>query len=150
MNDYDHTQHGKLHWLVGGVGLVCLFPAITGTASHEFGWILFVAVAIFGLLAACFAHLRVHDAGDALQITFGPLHVFRRKVHYDQIRTAEIVRSTLIDGWGIHRTPGRGWIWNIGGFRCVELELRGGSKLRIGTDEPERLETFIRSRIAAE
>ena len=58
-------------------------------------------------------------------------------MRYDQIADVQIGRSTLIDGWGIHRTPGRGWIWNIHGFRCVELDLHDGSRLRIGTDEPE-------------
>ena len=147
MSGYDHTQKGVLHWLVAGVGLVCVFAAIAGTASLEHGWLLIPPVAIFFGLAPCFAHLRVRDVGDALEITFGPLRVFRKTLRYDQIRSADIGRSTLIDGWGIHRTPGRGWIWNVHGFRCVEVGLWNGSTFRIGTDEPEALETYLRTRV---
>jgi hypothetical protein len=49
-------------------------------------------------------------------------------------------------GWGIRLIPG-GWMWNITGNQAVELKLKSGRLLRIGTDEPEALETAIRTRI---
>jgi len=147
MTTYDHTQQGMIHWIVAGSGLACLALGASGDISAEGAWIPLVIAALFGFVAPCFAHLRVRDAGGALEIAFGPVRVFKKTVRYEAIRSANVGRSALIDGWGIHWVPGRGWIWNLHGFRCVELGLQDGSKLRIGTDDPAGLETFIRSRI---
>ena len=145
---YDHTQRGWLHWLL--VALAALF-ACSAIAVREEGpapWLLAAVTAVMAVLAFCFAHLNVRDTGSELEIGFGPLRVFRRRVRYAEIATAEPGRSALIDGWGIHWTPGRGWTWNIRGFGCAELTLRDGRTLRIGTDEPDKLAAFVRSRVA--
>ncbi|MCH1923861.1 hypothetical protein L9G74_11555, partial [Shewanella sp. C32] len=39
---------------------------------------------------------------------------------------------------GIHAF-GTGWIYNISGLWGVEIELKGGSLVRLGTDEPNYL-----------
>jgi hypothetical protein len=148
MTAYDHTQKGVLHWLVAATGLVCGIAAAGATSAAEHGWLLLLPTAVLLSLAPCFAHLRVRGTDTALKIAFGPISVFRKSVRYDEIEAADIARSTLVDGWGIHRTPGRGWIWNVHGFRCVELQLSDARRLRIGTDDPEGLKTFLRSRIA--
>lgn len=41
-----------------------------------------------------------------------------------------------------------GWFWNIWGRDCVVLHLDQGT-LRIGTDDPENLEAFLRQRIGS-
>ena len=38
---------------------------------------------------------------------------------------------------------GHGWLYNVSGFKAVEIELASGKRLRIGTDEPERLAQAI-------
>ena len=144
---YDHTQKGLLHGLL--IALAVLFVAMAPTAHAEEPWAgaLLVGMAIlFIALAACFAHLRVRDAGDTLEVAFGPLHVFRRRVRYDEIVSAREGRSILLDGWGIHFVPGRGWTWNIHGFAAVELELTRGRRLRIGTDDGARLVAHLKAR----
>ena len=148
MTAYDHTQTGVLHWLVAATGLVCAFAASGATSAAAHGWLLFLPALVLLGLAPCFAHLRVRGTDTALEIACGPISVFKKSVRYDEVEAADIARSTLIDGWGIHRTPGRGWIWNVHGFRCVELQLSDDRRLRIGTDDPEGLEAFLRSRIA--
>lgn len=41
-------------------------------------------------------------------------------------------------GWGI-RYFGEGFLYNVNGLKAIELFLENGKKLRIGTDEPEKL-----------
>jgi hypothetical protein len=41
-------------------------------------------------------------------------------------------------GWSIRLTP-HGWLYSVSGLAAVELTLQDGKRLRIGTDEPERL-----------
>jgi len=50
--------------------------------------------------------LTVCDEGDRLAICFGPLPLFQRRFQYDDILGVEIGRTTIMDGWGIHWTPG--------------------------------------------
>lgn len=101
------------------------------------------------LLALCFGSLTVSDDIDGVLIAFGPLPVFRRKVAYAAIESAERARTTILDGWGIHLSPGGGWTWNLWGFDCVKVRYRKGDKLKtlnIGTDDVDGLVEFLRSR----
>lgn len=100
---------------------------------------------LFVLLGLMFAHLRVFDLGDSLSIQYGPLPLFGTSVKYADITSVAQGRSSLIDGWGIHWIPGRGWTFNLWGFDCVELELNG-RLLRIGTDDPAELTRFLQGR----
>jgi hypothetical protein len=54
------------------------------------------------------------------------------------------VRNPWYYGWGIRITPD-GLLYNVSGTRAVEITLTDGSKLRLGTDEPEALCQAIRS-----
>ena len=37
-----------------------------------------------------------------------------------------------------------GWMYNVSGLDAVEIELKGGGRFRIGTDEPDELVRAIR------
>jgi hypothetical protein len=41
-------------------------------------------------------------------------------------------------GWGIHVTP-HGWLYNVSGWKAVEITLCHGDRFCLGTDEPENL-----------
>jgi hypothetical protein len=110
-----------------------------------------VGITCFGalmlLFALCFATLTVRDEGHSLAIRFGPLPVFHKRIAYESISEAEPTRSALIDGWGIHYIPGRGWTWNLWGWSCVKLKVNGRT-VRIGSDDAESLARFIQTRMA--
>ena len=142
---YDHVQRGRVAYLLH----VLVLPIAALGLLDPGLWPMFIAMAaVFELLALCFHSLRVRDKGDHLLLTFGPLPLFRKRIDYSDVADAEPARSDLLDGWGIHWAPGRGWIWNIAGRDCVELQLRGGGSLRLGTDEPATLTDVVRARIA--
>jgi hypothetical protein len=103
--------------------------------------------ALFLALSFMFSHLTVRDESEKLVIEFGPLHLFRKRVAYADINEVLTMQSGIIDGWGIHYMPGRGWIWNISGFDCVMLKLKDNRQLRIGTDDPAGLCAFLRTKI---
>jgi hypothetical protein len=56
-------------------------------------------------------------------------------------------QTSLIDGWGIHFIPLRGWTFNLWGFDCAKITL-GSKVVRVGTDDAENLVTFLRERLA--
>lgn len=146
---YDHTQYGKIHWLIKLPAVVCFIASffMFETKQVAASIVLGVGVVLFLLSFTCF-WLRVHDIGEHIKCTFGPFKLLSKKTAYAVIAEACVSRSKLIDGWGIHKVPGRGWTYNIWGFDCVELKLTDGKLMRIGTDEPQALCTFIQSRIS--
>ena len=149
MTTYRHTQHGLLCWLLYGVAGAMIVAAAALRDVGPTPYILAFTAAIIGILAAGFHHLTIEDAGDRLLIAFGPLPLFRRSVRYADVTGAEVGRTTIFEGWGIHLSPRGGWVWNLGGRDCVIVAL-GGGRLTIGTDDAVNLAEFLRARSRAE
>ena len=143
---YSHTQRGWFHLPFGVFSLCLLGAAWSHSGTPTSTGLLFSSV-VLGLITLSFAQLQVRSLEKSLLISFGPLAAFRRRVPYADIRSVGVERSDFLDGLGIHWLPVRGWIWNIWGTRCVALEL-SGRRLRIGTDDPEGLVTFLEGQIA--
>ena len=74
--------------------------------------------------------------------------LFRKKFLLSEIVSVKQVKNHWYYGWGI-----RGWLWpkmciyNISGFDAVEITLKNGKIRRIGTDDPNGLETAIKRTI---
>jgi hypothetical protein len=75
----------------------------------------------------------------------GPLPVIRKRIRYADITGVEVGRTRIIDGWGVHYMPSRGWTYNIWGFGCVKLTL-GRKVIRVGTDDVEGLAEVVREK----
>jgi hypothetical protein len=140
---YDHTQRAPLYLILVGVGLAILVAAWL-TPLRIVQIVLLCSGGLMLLLAASFRQLTVKDEGDHLLIEFGPLPLFRRCVPYSDVELVERSRSTVFDGWGVHLSPTGGWTWNLWGFDCVDVYLSRGRKVRIGSDEADRLEAFLK------
>jgi hypothetical protein len=132
MNAYKHTQIGKLMVIVMAIaslvliviGLFVQRPVLAG-------------VPILLLMTWLFYSLTVEVSNGELRWRFG-LGLIHKRVPLDQIASAEPIRTSLIDGWGIHW--GRfGWLYNVSGFDAVQIKLRSGKKFALGTDEPKVL-----------
>ena len=143
--DYHHTQRAPLHWILHGVaGAILLWAAVEPQAQISFFLcVMSGIVALFGLM---FATMTVQDDGTSLGIYYGPLPVFRHHIRYTDMASAEIDRTTWLDGWGIHWVPGRGWTYNLWGFGCVRLEVNGRT-IRVGTDDQTNLLEFLSTKI---
>lgn len=146
---YDHTRKAPLYLILLGVGIGILIGAWL-TPIPFVQVILGCGGGLMFLLAASFRQLTVRDEGDHLLIQFGPFPLFRRRIRYSEIERVERSRTTVLDGWGIHLSPSGGWTWNLWGFDCVDVSLSRGRKVKIGTDDPEGLEAFLRERVDRE
>jgi hypothetical protein len=147
---YDHTQRGSIHWIVGAAASAMLVgAAVAAVMGAEVAIAITLAATALSLLAvaACIAWLRVHDDGDALRISFGPLPLFRRRIRYDAIRGAQPTRTRWHHGVGIHSAPGGGWTWNVAIGDAVEITLENG-RVIVGSDDAAALAAFLRGRIA--
>lgn len=145
---YQHTQHSPLHYLLYPIAAAMIAtPWLIPNTPMVATVTLFAGGSLFVLLAFCFHKLTVADEGDRLAMNFGPIRLFRKTIPYESITHAEAGRSSLVDGWGIHWVPGRGWTYNIWGFDCVVLHC-GNSIIRVGSDDVPNLLALVNSRIA--
>jgi hypothetical protein len=146
MTAYRHTQWGPWSILLYAFFIVC---CIVGVLSRHEPVVLIIMPAV-GLvmivLAPCFHYLTVADEGDHLQIRFGPLPLFQKRILYEDIRHIEIGRTTILDSWGIHGSLRGGMVWNIWGRDCVTVHHRGIT--HIGTDDAETLAALLKTKMS--
>jgi hypothetical protein len=137
-----------MHYLLLAVAAGMLAPSLFCPTNPVTDIVLPVSAAVMVFLAFCFRTLTVRDEDDHLTVVFGPLACFRKEVPYQVVTAVATDRTNWLDGWGVHYIPRRGWVWNLSGFACVRLELGEGKALRIGTDEPEALAAFLKTKLA--
>lgn len=142
--EYDHTQIGPIYWLIWVPALAILFIVAFNAPNETDRLGLVAGGLIVTLVAFSFRSLRIVDAGDTLLLRYGPVPIFHKRFAYADITAAKRDRSSVIDGWGIHWFPGRGWTYNLWGLDCVRLTLSNGRTIRLGTDDPTGLEQFLR------
>jgi hypothetical protein len=138
---YRHTQVGKLTIaiLLGAAALMAWILAFTHTPA-----ILAVIVGAFLAVGFLFGSLTTEVNHEHFRFWFGP-GVIRRTFPLRQILACRPVTNPWWYGWGIHWTPS-GWLYNVSGLRAVELDLADGRRVRVGTDEPDELCRWIRTR----
>ena len=143
---YNHTQTGRWHWLL--VIIAVTLVVIGWQVPDEGPLIAFLAAAAFMLfLASLFSHLTVEDDDDRLSIRYGPVPLMGKRIAYDDMRAARALRSSFFEGWGIRYLPGRGWMFNLWGYDCVEITQTNGRILRVGTDDPSGLLEFLQTKL---
>jgi hypothetical protein len=140
---YRHTQIGYLTLIVILVAALGLFAA----RSHNPLPVTLIVGVLFVIAAMLFSSLTVAVGDGELRFHFGP-GFWRKRYPLTEIATADVTQSSWWEGWGIRITP-RGMLYNVSGTGAVEVTLRSGQRLRIGTDEPEVLAQALRTAIGA-
>ena len=131
---YSHTQTGQtLRWTIVSPALGLL---AAGSIVGKELLLLPIALALAGVGWA-FSTLTVEVSTTELTWFFGP-GFWRKNIARDEIVSAVPVRNKWWWGWGVRLTP-RGWLYNVSGLGAVEIALRSGKVLRIGSDEAPAL-----------
>jgi hypothetical protein len=127
---YRHKQSGHVlqRALIGSAAGILFLGLIVGVAA-----IALSLAAVLALAGWAFSSLTVEISPDELTWFFGP-GVFRKRIPRDEIVNASPVQNKWWWGWGIHLTP-RGWLYNVDGLEAVEIVLREGKILRVGSDD---------------
>jgi hypothetical protein len=119
--------------------LVALLVAFSGQTLIA-AW-----VAAFVLLVTfLFSRLNVGVTDRDLIVRFGPGWQVR-KVPLEMIEDVNVVRYPWYYGYGIRLTP-KGTLYNVSGNEAVQLRLRGGKQVLVGSDEPARLAAILVAR----
>lgn len=70
------------------------------------------------------------------------------KVALADIQFAESASTTFLEGLGIKKTA-EGMLYNATGKLAVRLKLRNGKMIRLGTQDPQRLLSYLTPRLNA-
>ncbi|MFH1612648.1 MAG: hypothetical protein ABIB46_02780 [bacterium] len=131
---YKHTQVGYV--IIISIGAEVLF--VLGTIlTQGSDWIFFSVLLLLMACAILFATLTVEIQNNTLTWHFGP-GFWRKQISLSDIQNCEVVKNRWYYGWGIHLTP-YGWLYNVSGLSAVQILLKNGKQIRLGTDEPEEL-----------
>ena len=142
---YRHTQIGI--WTLLILLLAGVFGASIALSKFADGQtaIALLVIILFLLVLALFYALTVDISGGKLSFWFG-IGVIRKSYSFEEIQSATIVSSPWYYLWGIKSIPD-GWLYAIGPGPALELVLISGQKIRVGTDEPQKLkEAFDEAR----
>jgi hypothetical protein len=119
-------------------------PFGTHPAPDSVVWIIW---AVFGIGFPVFFlsfGMTTEIREDGIQIRFFPFH--RRFIDCQDIQSFEVKEyHPLRDygGWGVRWSPMKGMAYNVCGNRGVQLELKNGKRVLIGSQEPERLANML-------
>jgi hypothetical protein len=134
MRHYRHTQIGRPILIIMGV-VTAVLAAVT-IVSRDWTLMLLLPVPLL-IVIANFCALTVTVTDDALEVSFG-IGLIRRRFPLRTIRSFRRVQTPWYAGWGIHFLPS-GWVYNIAGSDAVELKRVHATRVRVGTDEPDKL-----------
>lgn len=136
MERYEHHQHSTwMYWVA--IVVLALFVLIDRSVPSAGLGLAIGSVAIAVSMAVC-SRLTTRVDSDAVSWAFGwgwP----GGSIPLAEIASVEGTETNLLEGWGIHWTIWHGWLWNAGGFQAVEMTKRNGSRVTIGTDDPQGL-----------
>ena len=141
---YEHVQVG---WVILG-SLLLPVPILTIVAVVVGSKVpLLVAATLLIVSAGLLGTLKVRVDAAAISLSFG-VGIIRRRVALSDLRSFAEVENPWYFGWGIRLYPG-GTLYNVSGLCAVELALRDGSRIRVGTDESSKLFLVLESILGA-
>lgn len=118
-------------------------------------WVIWLGWLLAGIVLPwllCSASLRVEVSSGSVRIGFVTplLPLFRKSIALKQIGGAEAVTYRPIrdyGGWGV-RYGGNGWAYSVSGNRGVQLKMKEGHDILLGSRQPERLAAAIQRAMA--
>src|SRR5580765_1380702 len=131
MKFYQHTQGAANIVIALSVAALVL----TVAAATCYPLLLLAGFLIF--MAWLFHSLTIEINEGELRWRFGPGWI-RCHVSLNEIASARVVRTNVLEGWGIHLSR-FGWLYNVAGFGAVAIVLKNGKQFCLGSDEPEAL-----------
>lgn len=139
MTGYKRTQIGYLMLAFIAIGILLVLNYFyLSDKTNPFLLIILAALAVSLLL---FSILTVEVDGEEVSVRFG-VGLIRKRFPLSEIESHSAVRNPWYYGWGLRRTP-IGWLYNVSGLEAVEITLKDGRKVRIGTDDPAGLDAAI-------
>lgn len=111
-------------------------------------WVMLSVPIINALVLLVLGCLTIRMDASHLTWSFGWLGWPVWKVALADIQFAESTSTTFLEGLGIKKTA-EGMLYNATGKLAVRLKLRNGKMIRLGTQDPQRLLSYLTPRLNA-
>lgn len=150
---YKETQEIKSVWLWIGLVAAILFVVIVLMEQATTKTIHPETIAIFSsfsvLMTLLFKSLKLTTVIDEFNVSYklSPFHLTLRKIPWMLIERCEVRTYNPIGeygGWGLKYGFKSGKAINLSGNKGLQLYLKTGKKILIGTQQPERLEQYLK------
>ena len=108
-------------------------------------WFILMALVVC-LLLSTRLDSRLDERG--VHYRFVPFHLRVRSIRWSDISEAYVRSYRPIreyGGWGLRYGFGNGWVYNMSGRSGLQLVLRSGKKILIGTRRPDELKAYLTS-----
>lgn len=105
--------------------------------------VLMVAFTVFVLSV----RLETQILGDHIAYKLSPFHLKTRIVKFDELRSIGVRKYNPIleyGGWGL-RGFGKNVAYNISGSQGIQLELKSGHRILLGTKNPDAVQEALRA-----
>jgi hypothetical protein len=96
---------------------------------------------LYCLVLALFYALTIELTEGKLSFWFG-IGIIRKSYSFEEIQAVTEVESPWYYLWGIKSIPD-GWLYAIAPGTALEIVLKSGKKIRLGTNEPQELKQAI-------
>ena len=138
---YRHTQYGALMFvlfLMTGILIAVIALAIIAE-GRMLSAVLMICVYLFGL--GMFYSFTVEITEEKLKFWFG-IGIIRKTIALSEIQSVKEVKNPWYYFWGVKLIPG-GWFYAIAPGLAVEIELKNGRVVQLGTNQPKKLKQAI-------
>lgn len=151
MLTFSESQHFRQWWLwllliaIGVLHFNIIYQGLDNdiTGSSEPVFILLVILTLIGLFLFLRLDTKIDETG--IHYRFFPFQLKYRTKHWNEMEKVYVRKYKPIweyGGWGI-RGLGRDKALNVSGNMGLQLELKGGDKLLIGTQRPKEMEEVV-------
>lgn len=140
-SEYRHTQFGTLMFVVILVtGVLIVVVALAIIAESRWGSaVIMICFYLLGL--ALFYSFTIEISKEKLKFWFG-VGVVRKSYLLSEIQSAQEVINPWYYFWGVKSIPG-GWFYAIAPGEAVEIVLKNGKIVQLGTNQSKTLKKAI-------
>ena len=143
--EYRHTQYGILMgavFLVTGTLIVYVALAIIAESRWESAVIM---MCLYVLGIASFHSFTIEVSEEKLKFRFG-IGMIQKSYFIEEIKSVKEVVNPWYYFWGIKSIPG-GWFYAIAPGEAVEIILKNGKIVQLGTNQSKMLKEAIEAAI---
>lgn len=149
--EFNETQRFRQGWLwliIASTLIVPLAALINHREESLSVWTITIILSIPVLIVMLFLSMkletRVNSAG--VYYRFAPFQLKERFIPWNDVENAYIRKYNPIleyGGWGMRSSFNHGKAYNVAGNMGLQLHLRNGRRLLIGTQQPESLQQLL-------
>lgn len=147
---YQHTQVGYIS--IVGIAIVVIVAVLMRRRKGSSGMDesldgpsrsrgMTVVLLLAALIMTMLISMTIRVDSNTVSWSMGPGLIRGSVAVTDIADTRPVTTGT---GWGLRHSEA-GWLYNVSGTHAVELDLRDGQHIRLGSDEPAQLAGAIRA-----